>query len=99
MNPLSPERIGDLIVIFDKRHEARGMQIETGRTTALFLPFVALALVKETPLGERNKFLRGAAIVAVVRFIFTGQSHNCTVMKIIIPESVQTVAPQLWRAN
>ena len=47
---LTTQRIGNLIVVLNKRDESRRRQIQSGRSASFLLPFVPLPLVKITPL-------------------------------------------------
>ena len=73
------------------------MQPESWRAAALFLPFVPLALVEVTPFDGGDELLRLAQVVGIVSRMMSGQRHHCAMMKIVIPERVDAIAPlRLW---
>src|SRR5207237_4396860 len=61
----SSHGIGDLVVVFEKCHEARWDDVERRRATAVVLPAVPLSLVQEAVFRGRHEFLGDAAIAGV----------------------------------
>src|SRR6185369_10389542 len=56
-----------------------------------FLPLIPLALVEKAPLERGEKLLRGADIVEVVSLALTGQCNPCAMVKIVVPQGVETI--------
>jgi hypothetical protein len=48
-------------------------------------------LIKETVFSGGNKFLRRATVIVKVGFFPTGQRDQSTVMKVVVPHSIQIV--------
>ena len=82
-------------MVLEEGDERGGLQPESWRATALLLPGVPLALVEVTPFDGRDELLRLPQIVGIVRLILSGQRHHGAVMKIVIPERVDAIAPLL----
>src|SRR4051812_44169531 len=66
---------------------------------AFLLPVIPLPLVKESVLHRGNKFLRRAAISAVIRLGAPGGRDQRAVMKIIVPQCIEAMATSGARAN
>src|SRR5438105_3905440 len=86
-------------MVFQKADEVRGIQVKSWVAAPFLLPAIALALVEKTPLGGRDEFLRLAGVVHVIGFTTPGQGDAGGVMKIVVPQGIQAVAPLGRRAN
>src|SRR6266511_3148432 len=76
-----------------------GLQPESWRAAALLLPCVPLALVEITPFDGGDELLRLAQVLGIVSLIMPGQRHHRAMMKIVIPERVDAIAPLLLRPH
>src|SRR5688572_27954118 len=81
--------IRHLVVVLEIRDERVRRQVERGRTAALPLPGVPLALVQVAEPRARDQLLRTALVVAVVRFTASGERDHRRVMRIVVPERVK----------
>src|SRR6266568_4664789 len=86
-------------MIFDETDKRLWRYAISRRATLGFLPGIWLALVKITVLGCRNEFLRRPEIIGVIRFVPSGQSNEGAVMEVVVPQTVEIVAPFAARAN
>src|SRR5262249_58693922 len=84
--------VRDLIVVFDETNERFHRNAEGRSATQHFSPRTRLPLIQETVLRSGNEFLRFARVIAEIPDVLTGQRHNRTVMKVIVPHPIQTVA-------
>src|SRR5438552_15750863 len=78
--------------MFDETNENLWRNAEGGSAAQRFSPRARLALIKKTVFRGRNKFLRCASVIAVVRFVATSHRHHRAVVKIVVPHSVQIIA-------
>src|SRR5215831_8567822 len=92
-------RIGDLIVVLDERHEDCWLQPKCWRATTLPLPFITLSLVEVSPFERRDELLGRARIVGVISLPTPRHGHHSAVMKVIVPQGIQTITPLLWRSH
>src|SRR5581483_1411041 len=97
VNALAPGRVGNLVVILEKRDEGGRRQAQRGRASWLLLPEVVLSLVKVTPFQRRDELLGSAQVIAVVGLVTTGQGHASCVMEIVIPETIHAVTALFQR--
>ena len=86
-------------MILDECDKLRRVQIKSRVTAPSVLPFVALALIKESAFRQRNELLGRTEVIRVVGFVVSAQGHDCAVVKVIIPESVETVAAAIARSQ
>src|SRR5436190_18606353 len=93
METLSASGICKLVVVFDVIDKLRRPQPPRRTATPFRLPLITLPLKQVTVLDCRNKLLRLAEIVGEIRFVMPGKCHYRTVMEIVVPKSVQAVAP------
>src|SRR5205823_5740379 len=80
-------------------HKARCIQAKRRMSPLFLLPDRVLALIEESPFGRGNQLLRCAAIIAVIRFVSAGDCDRGRMVKIIIPDCVQSVAVFLSRLS
>src|SRR5215217_824488 len=69
-----------------RRHAARVLP------TRGSLPGVPLTLIQKSPLGGGDELLRSAEVVGVVRLSPPGQCDHRAVMKVIVPQRVESAA-------
>src|SRR5690625_2861738 len=93
MSAMSVSRIGELIVIFEKIDKNRRRKSESRSAATLFLPEIKLALIEKPVFGDGDEFLRRTEMIAVIRFAPARKSDHRRMVKIIIPDRVETVAP------
>src|SRR5262249_10872244 len=89
----SAGRVGDLVVILKERDERRRLKSPARGAARSALPVVVLTLKQVAILGRRDELLRLAASVAVVRLRASGERDHRAVMKVVVPEAVEAVAP------
>src|SRR5438552_19000250 len=92
MQSRSVSRICDLIVVLNVIHKARCVQAKRRMSPLFLLPDRVLALIQESPFGRGNQLLRCSAIIAVIRFVSAGDCDCGRMVKIIIPDCVQSIA-------
>ena len=80
-----------------KRTKAAGGRSYAGVPRRLSLPRVILALVEIAALDHRYELLRRAEIIRVVGLAATGEGDLRAVVKIVVPERVEAVAPFVSR--
>ncbi len=78
---------------------ARGRHIVGSRAASLLLPGVPLALKQVPALARRDELLRLAVVIRVVRLPTSGQGDDGAVMKVVVPERIEAVAPLVDRAD
>ena len=96
---LAGDGVRNLIVVFEKCDEGFRRHAQSQCAARRFLPGIGLSLKKITVLRSRNEFLRGTEIVRVIRFAPAHKRNNRTVMKIVIPDTVEIVAAFAARPN
>src|SRR5438067_9980110 len=88
-------RVRHLVMVLGKHDELRWFQIEARSAAPFLLPFVPLPLVQVAPLHCGNELLRIARVVGVISFAFTGERDYRTMMKVIVPQCVNSVSTLL----
>src|SRR5262249_46286455 len=88
--------IGDLIMVLQKIDECSRLQPGRPSAAALPLPRIKLPLVQKTALRCRDKLLRRAAMIGIISLVMTGQRYHGGMMKVIVPQSVHSVAFRFW---
>src|SRR5205823_12555639 len=81
-----------LVVVFEKGNKSLGFQPNSRIPARCFLPGIRLPLEKITVLCRRYKFLWPSRVVAVVGFASAGQCNQCSVMPVIVPQTVEIIA-------
>src|SRR5262245_23077541 len=85
-------RVGDLIVVLDVIDEGARFQIDRRRSALLSLPAVILTLIEVAPLQSRYELLRRALVIGVIGFGASGYRHAGRMVKVIVPQRVDTEA-------
>ncbi len=60
-----------------------------GRSAALLLPFIVLALIQKPTLCGGNEFLRTAGVVVEVALARAGQCYPRRMMEVVVPHAIQ----------
>src|SRR5262245_53511361 len=92
MGPQPATRVCDLVVILEKRDEFVGRDVETWLTATFPLPRAPLALKEIAVLDCGNQLLGRAAIVGVIGLTASGQRHHGSMVEVVVPEGVESVA-------
>src|SRR5262245_16154992 len=99
VDSLAAAEIGDLIMVLQKVDECSRLQPGRPGAAALPLPRIKLPLVQKAALRCRNKLLRRAAMIGIISLVMTGQGHHGGMMKVIVPQSVHSVALRFRRLD
>ena len=99
VQPRPVERVRDVVVVLEERHEPRRVEVERGPAAAVPLPRVALALVEVAPPHGGDQLLGRAAVVGVVGLVPPGEGDEGGVVEVVVPERVETVAAGLAGAD
>ena len=78
--------------LFGRCYRRRGAATPT-------LPLVALALIEEAVFDCGDELLRRALVVRVISFASAREGDPRAVMKVVVPEAVESVAAALKRSD
>src|SRR5579863_720198 len=88
----------DLVVVLQVDDKARCRNVERRCPAVLLLPGITLPLEQETVFGECDELGRSAAVIAVIGLPASGKRDLGAVVKIVIPDRVETIAAFVERA-
>ena len=86
-------------MVLEKRDESRSLKTEGRRAAIPVLPRVPLALIQESPLGQRHELLGRSRVVGVVRLTKTGRGDAGGVVKVVVPDGIEAEASLLPRTE
>src|SRR5690242_6987951 len=92
MNPCARCRVSNLIMILNEVDEGWLVDVQGGLAAVLLLPSIPLALIEVSVCQRRSELLWPAFVVGIIRVALPGQSHHRTVMKVVVPQTVQTIS-------
>ena len=84
--------VGNLVMVLQKGHKHRRLQVQGRGAPPLLLPCVILPLVEAAILEGRDQLLRGAVIISVIRLVAAGHRHHSAVVEVVVPERVKAIA-------
>ncbi len=89
---LAARRVGDLVVVLEEDDEPSRVDVESRMAASLILPGVALALKEVSPFEGAQQLLRRTRVVRIVGLSVARQRDARRVMKVVVPDCVETEA-------
>ncbi len=93
-SPAAPG-IGYLVMVLQEGDELVRMQPERGSAAKLLVPRGPLPLEEESPFHCGNELLRRPFKIAIIGLVPPGQRHARAMVKIVIPQSIQSITQYL----